>query len=220
MEIREQTISKAWNRVLWKVLHAGQPIFIDDYGNTIELPETLTVMISDPIRDRICPDSGWEGIKLENYYQQCITPSNEFGFSYTYGERLLSYNGINQVENNIDELKIDPASRRAVSCTWKPNGDVQRAAHPPCMIFQQRIIRDGKLNLIVYFRSQDMWGGWPNNLYMLSRWLEDDAKLLGVKPGSLTCVSTNGHIYEHDILTACQLIGEPELWSQIKEMLK
>jgi thymidylate synthase (methanogen type) len=222
MELNEGTIEKTWHKMLYKILHSGQAVDIQGYGRTLEAREPMMVNISRPLEDRICEGSGWGLGKLEEYYKQCTTPENKFGFDYTYGERFLAYdNGnsiINQVEENMSTLETDSSSRRAVSISWMPEQDGLGASHPPCMIFQQRLVRDGRLNLIAYFRSNDAWGAVPSNYYMLSRWLEEDAEHLGVGVGKLHII-TLAHIYQRDWKESCVAIGDAAFYECLKELM-
>lgn len=223
MELRCENVKEAWPRVLGRVLNLGQIVDIKGYGKTLELDEPMMVRIREPSKNLICDGSGWGIGKLEEYYKQCITPENKHGFDYTYGERLLNYPGIfketNQVEENMNELDRDVNSRRAVAVTWIPEKDCRKAAHPPCMLFQDRVIRDGKLNMTTYFRSHDSFSAYPSNLYMLCRWLQYDAEHLGVKVGQLYVISNKLHIYARDWEQAC-IIAQVDLWSELrKEMV-
>jgi thymidylate synthase (methanogen type) len=215
MELRYGTIAEAWPAILRKVLNLGQVVEIEGYGKTVELDEPLMVRIRDPIHDRICKGSGWNEATLEEYYAQCCDPRNIYGFSYTYGERIHNYNGINQHRYNITYLGNHPTSRRAISSLWMPEVDAT-ADHPPCMLIQDRSIRNGKLNVTVYFRSHAMFGAAPSNYYMLSRFIEDDAKELRVEPGVLYVVSNKAHIYWNDLKEACNVAGIPEFWKEFE----
>ena len=48
-----------------------------------------------------------------------------------YGHQLLSFNGINQIEYIINEVKINKHSRRLLCSMWNPS-DLHKMALPPC----------------------------------------------------------------------------------------
>ena len=55
----------------------------------------------------------------------------------------------------------------------------------------------GKLHFIIYFRSWDLWAGFPTNLGGLQLLKEYMAKEIGVEDGEMICVSKGLHLYEH-----------------------
>jgi thymidylate synthase len=76
----------------------------------------------------------------------------------------------------------------------------------PCMIVDDFKLREGRLNLSVFFRSHDFAGAYPANLYGLAELLEHVAREVGGSPGSISTLSSSAHIYEHD-------------WDWVQEML-
>jgi thymidylate synthase (methanogen type) len=219
MELNEGTIAKTWPKLLGRVLHIGQVVDIDGYGKTLELDEPILIRISHPLENRFCEESGWNKTALEEYYQQTVIPANPYGFDYTYSMRFRANMGIDQLEECMNVLDKNQTSRRAIACTWKPREDYNELSHP-CQILQQRVIRDGKLNLTSYFRSHDAVSAWPANLYMLSRWIEDDSLHLGVLPGCVYCISNTLHIYQRDIRWAARIAKDEMFGEQILKSME
>jgi thymidylate synthase len=58
-------------------------------------------------------------------------------------------------------------------------------------------VRYGKLHFFVYFRSWDLWGGFPANLGALQMLKEDMAKRIGVEPGETIAYSKGLHLYKY-----------------------
>jgi thymidylate synthase len=58
-------------------------------------------------------------------------------------------------------------------------------------------VQDGRLNFVVYFRSWDLWGGFPTNLGGLQLLKEYMAEQIGVDDGCLIAFSKGLHLYEH-----------------------
>jgi thymidylate synthase len=103
--------------------------------------------------------------------------------------------GYKQISKLIEKLSADPNSRRGVIITWSPELDAE-SREPPCMDLLQFVIRNGKLNGRLVFRSQDMLLGLPENLVGGAAMLEYIANALGVPVGQLTIVSLIPHIYK------------------------
>jgi len=66
---------------------------------------------------------------------------------------------------------------------------------PPCLRHIDTRIQDGELQFFPYFRSWDLWGGFPANLAAIAILQEYMANELGVRPGDMVAASKGLHIY-------------------------
>jgi len=122
-------------------------------------------------------------------------------FHGAYGPRT---NG--QYEVIIDRLMQDPDSRQAVVTIWNPQYDLQPAKRDyPCTVLHQFRIRDGKLNMSVYMRSNDVWLGAAYDFFQFTRVQIAMASVLGVEPGTYTHHVGSLHIYEQHYEAAKKL---------------
>ena len=130
-----------------------------------------------------------------------------------YGERIRyardEYSGIdfNQLQMVEEMLRRDPASRQAVihikqarDLVEYPSKDVN------CTVCLQFFIREGKLYMTTYMRSNDLWMGFPNDVFQFTAMQIYLAMRLGVKLGSYTHIAGSLHLYERDYLTALKNI--------------
>jgi len=69
--------------------------------------------------------------------------------------------------------------------------------NPPCLRGIDTRIRDGKLHFFVYFRSWDLWNGYPANLGALQLLKEYMASELGVEDGEIIASSKGLHLYDY-----------------------
>jgi thymidylate synthase len=206
--IRGRTISDAWHRGLNLIWRNGQEI-IDERGTKIREILSLQAVVENPYVEMIPKEYSWNEERLEEYALQLLSADNP-GFEYTYGERLRGWSvgsgqRVDQIEQAISRLKASPSTRRATAVTWIPPID-EIKDEVPCMIVDDFKLRDGCLNLSVFFRSHDFAGAYPANLYGLARVLEQVAKEVGARPGSISTTSASAHVYEHD-------------WDYVEEML-
>jgi thymidylate synthase len=221
--IRAKTISDAWHRGLNLIWRQGQEI-TDERGTKIKELLALQVVVEDPYQDMIPYEYSWNQDRLEEYAAQLLSGENP-GFEYTYGERLRSWKvpadeslsdrssnrptissaPIDQLEQVIRRLRASPSTRRATAVTWIPPVDNSRD-EVPCMIVDDFKLRDGRLNLAIFFRSHDFAGAYPANLYGLARVLQFVSGEVGAVPGSISTTSASAHIYDHD-------------WDWVQEML-
>lgn len=102
-----------------------------------------------------------------------------------------------QYEPVIERLKEDPDTRQAVVTIWNPQLDLMPSKRDyPCTILHQFRIRDNKLNMSVYMRSNDVWLGAAYDFFQFTRVQIAIASVLGIKPGRYTHHVGSLHIYE------------------------
>ncbi len=195
--IQAQSIAEAHESLIHNVTWGHEIIETEDGESTWE-SQPLTVEIPDPLRDQmIHPLSSFQQQRCEIYTRQILTdwPSE---FDYTYHERLFEYPGcgcrINQIYHSILKLKESPNTRRALCITWNPQVDNKRQ-HVPCLQYVQFLNRNGKLNCIVLFRSEDVLSAFGPNAYGLARLQEYVASQLDLPVGSYTHIITVPHLY-------------------------
>ena len=189
MEIRSRTVSEAWPKILRRIVDFGGVKYLPHHDQyVLELDEPIVVSMSHPTIDMIPRESGWNIQTLDLYAQQFLIPTND-GFTYTYGERIF-----NQVEHAITKLSHDPTSRQSIAVAWIKDRDPYMN-YPPCMIVMDFKIYDDKLTTTVYFRSNDMYMAWPQNVYGIIAVMKYVAMQLGIAVGRLTTISNAPHIY-------------------------
>ena len=113
-------------------------------------------------------------------------------FHGAYGLRT-----VDQYGPVVERLKNDPDSRKAVVTIWYPKLDLlPNKKDYPCTILHQFRIRDNKLNMSVYMRSNDVWLGAAYDFFQFTRVQIAMASVLGIKPGKYTHHVGSLHIYE------------------------
>jgi len=198
--IRAASISDAWQRGLNLIWRQGAEI-TDERGTRIKEILSLQMVVEDPYREMIPAGYSWNEERLEEYARQLLSGSNP-GFEYTYGERLRAWAipgtpALDQIQQAIARLRASSSTRRATAVTWIVPVDSNKE-EVPCMIVDDFKLRDGRLNLSIFFRSHDFAGAYPANLYGLARLLQYVADGVGAEPGSISTTSASAHIYEHD----------------------
>ncbi len=68
---------------------------------------------------------------------------------------------------------------------------------PPCLRHIDTRIQDGKLHFYPYFRSWDLWGGFPANLAGIQMMKEYMAAEIGVEDGEIIAASKGLHLYNY-----------------------
>ncbi len=123
---------------------------------------------------------------------------------------------VDQVADLIENLKKDPYSRRLILTAWNP-GELEQMALPPCHMFCQFFVADGKLSLLMHQRSCDMFLGVPFNIASYSLLLHMVAQATGLEADEFIHSLGDAHIYHtHYDAVNEQLAREPfpfpKLW--------
>jgi thymidylate synthase len=110
-----------------------------------------------------------------------------------YGYRIFEQFGFDQWEYVKDLLKKDPNTRQAVihikDASNKPTKDT------PCTVSLQFLLRNGQLNLTTYMRSNDIWLGFPYDVFSFTCMQIIMAFELGVEIGEYTHIAGSLHLY-------------------------
>lgn len=192
--VNEQTVADAHKAAIKRVVEFGHPVMTEDQEYTVEMPYPLCIHVDFPLREpRILTDVGI-GPKMMQHYSEQMRSVTDNSFSYTYGNRLLDYNGIDQLQSVINRLNCTPTSRRAIMHTWMVSIDI-KAEHVPCMQIVQFLRRDDQINCVAVFRSNDMLMAWGANAYALTDMLKTVAQGTNCSVGYLETYSISAHVY-------------------------
>lgn len=146
-------------------------------------------------------------------YNKSIAQFSDDGvyFNAPYGERLRSWdkndslghiiNPIDQLVDVIRKLQEDPDTRQAIAVIYNPRFDHvdNETKDRPCNMLLEFKLRDGKLDLTVVNRSNDLhWGTFGANLCQFSTILEAMATWLEVEVGTYYQQTDSLHIYLED----------------------
>lgn len=113
-------------------------------------------------------------------------------FHGAYGLRTAG-----QYEEVVQKLQEDPDTRQAVVTIWDPEYDNQpKKRDYPCTVLHQFRLRDNKLNMSVYMRSNDVWLGAAYDFFQFTRVQLALCSILGVQPGTYAHHVGSLHIYE------------------------
>lgn len=138
-----------------------------------------------------------------------------------YGPRLFRWNeqpdvawgGINQMQGVIDTFKKDRATRQAVIQIWDPDqdGPEDESKDKPCTNYLHFMARDGKLDLMVVMRSNDLlWGFSSINVFEWTFLQELLANILYFEVGKYYHVVDSLHIYLNHVGRLVDIINTPQ----------
>ncbi len=165
---------------------------------------------------------------INGYLSYLLTGQKTDTEDYTYGERMVDAKvrlkqtvegkemvkemplEVNQVEEVIKMYKTQGhGTNQAIIEIGMPS-DI-KLNDPPCLRLIDTRIRYGKLHFFPYFRSWDLWGGFPSNLGGLELVKQYMAEEIGVGNGEIIATSKGLHLYEYSWDFAKQRTGKSDV---------
>ena len=142
----------------------------------------------------------YQGESMDDFVEK-IKSDDDFATKYgdlgpVYGAQWRNFNGIDQLQYILDELKTNPNSRRMILSAWNPS-EIHSMALPPCHTLIQFYVADGKLSLQLYQRSADIFLGVPFNIASYALLLMMVAQVTGYKVGEFVHTLGDAHIYQN-----------------------
>ena len=198
--IEARDLSEAWFQCVCKALTDGYEYKIErgSYaGQQRKELDFVVVQIRYPGTRPLVPDVP-QGVPppstmdyVEEYLPYLMTAHRKEGEQYTYGQYL---------EKQIAEvIKMYQEDGYNTNQAFMAVGDAQSIflSDPPCLRAIDTRIRHNKLNFVVYFRSWDLWAGFPSNLAAIQLLKEYMASEVGVEDGEIIAMSKGLHLYEY-----------------------
>ncbi len=198
--IEARDLSEAWFQCVCKALTDGYEYKIErgSYaGQQRKELDFAVVQIRYPGTRPLTPDVP-QGVPppstmdyVEEYLPYLMTAHRKEGEQYTYGQYL---------EKQIAEvIKMYQEDGYNTNQAFMAVGDAQSIflSDPPCLRAIDTRIRHNKLNFVVYFRSWDLWAGFPSNLAAIQLLKEYMASEIGVEDGEIIAMSKGLHLYEY-----------------------
>ena len=195
-------IQDAWFQCISKILDVGFRYEIQHgsyVGQTrLEFDQAIIFIkhpYSEPydtmlpqIPPALCIPNPVAGGYIEQYLPYLMTAHIEPGEQYTYGSRMYD-----QIRYWTEALKKTPNTNQAILQVGSPED--YRLSDPPCLRHIDMRIKDGLLIFYPYFRSWDLWGGFPANLAGIAVLQKSMADEIGVASGPIIAGSKGLHVY-------------------------
>lgn len=143
-----------------------------------------------------------------------------YGFQWRRWDRFeTEAQRIDQVASVIKTLRESPQSRRMIVSAWNPVALPRMALEPCHVLWQLDVGHDGKLNMLMFQRSADLFLGVPFNVASYALLLSVLAKMVGREPGNLIHSIGNFHLYENHASLARDLLEriKEEIWKRMSD---
>jgi thymidylate synthase len=120
-----------------------------------------------------------------------------------YGSQWRSWplpNGqhIDQIAQVVEQIKINPDSRRLIVSAWNV-ADIPNMKLPPCHALFQFYVADGKLSCQLYQRSADIFLGVPFNIASYALLTHMVAQQTGLEVGEFIWTGGDCHLYSNHL---------------------
>ena len=200
--IEARDLPDAWFQCVYNILEKGRTYLIDrgSYEGQKRLEfDYVTVHIKFPGTRPLLPDippalgipNPVANDYLDQYLPYLMTSEKKEGEEYTYGEYL---------EPQISEVirmyrEHGPGTNQAFMTIGNPQ--TIYLSDPPCLRGIDTRIKEDRLHFVVYFRSWDLWNGFPANLGAIQLLKEYMAESIGVGDGEIIAASKGLHLYDY-----------------------
>ena len=104
-----------------------------------------------------------------------------------------------QLDNMVELLSEDPSTRQACISIYDGKEKREYANDTPCTYAIQFTIVNGRLDMCVTMRSNDLWYGFCNDQYCFSMLQETVSKRLEIDTGIYYHFAHNMHLYNNKI---------------------
>ncbi|MCE2915862.1 MAG: thymidylate synthase [Rubrivivax sp.] len=105
---------------------------------------------------------------------------------------------IDQIAEVVQQLKVNPDSRRIIVSAWNV-AELPKMALAPCHAFFQFYVADGRLSCQLYQRSADLFLGVPFNIASYAMLVHMLAQQCDLQVGEFVWTGGDCHIYSNHI---------------------
>lgn len=203
--VRAATIDAAWREAMWLCVKKGYDFMVKGgsyVGQIRKQLEDVKIMIDQPGTRPLAPilppsiPSPTNDEKIESYFIRYIIGEELFDNEvYTYGQF------ISRQLDRVIQLLISSNGNTNQATICIGNTDTTFLDDPPCLRSISFKVVAGRLNMTVYFRSWDLYAGFPENLGGLQRLKEvvlEHLRYAGIdiEDGKIIAFSDGLHLYE------------------------
>ncbi|MEO1955357.1 MAG: thymidylate synthase [Gammaproteobacteria bacterium] len=143
--------------------------------------------------------------KMKEFIEQ-VKNDNDFAKVYgdlgpVYGRQWRNFEGVDQLDQVVKDIKSSPDSRRLIVSAWNPK-DIPimvKSGLPPCHTLFQFYVSEGKLSCQLYQRSADVFLGIPYNIASYAILTLMIARVTGLEPGEFIHTLGDAHLYSNHL---------------------
>ena len=210
VQIEARDLSEAWFLCLRECMARGRVYEITRgsfVGSRRRELDSVTLAVKHPSVRPLVPDvpigvpAPCSMDYVESYLPYLMTSAKAPNELYTYGEDIEF-----QLPEFIRILREAGDGTNQACMNVGDKGSIF-LEHSQCLRIIDARVRGGQLCFYTYFRSWDLWAGFPANLAALQLLKEYVAGEVGVDDGELVAYSKGLHVYEYCWELALRVLG-------------
>jgi len=195
-------LSDAWFTLLGKVLDEGREYTVDQgsfVGQKRKELDFVVLKVSNPGQRPLVPQMP-PGVGVpppttmeyveEYFHAYFVGADKQPTEEYTYGSYVHA-----QLLPLLEKYKNGPDTNQG--CITIGDASSIHLEHPPCLRLIDTRVLDSRLHFVVYYRSWDLWGGFPANMAATQLLKEELASALEVGDGEIVALSKGLHLWQH-----------------------
>jgi thymidylate synthase len=215
MYIHDKSIFGAWRKLLNYIYKNGAD-FKDHRNLMCREVLNLCVEIQNPT-DVTAPIKWLDGLGdwkyplIEELANIILSKKVGVEYAFSYGPRIFDFqNKVDQINNYvIPILKKDSNSRRAMAIISDPIKDAKvENTEVPALVSVLFKVKNNQLLVTLIMRSNDMFFGWPANVFQVFKLQEYVAEQLKLDAGPITTFSFSAHIFEDQFEYVKKLLAQ------------
>ena len=176
-------------KLAWKAVVSELIWFLEGSNDERRLAEILYADKRENLSDK---KTIWTQNAKADYWKNKANFDGDVG--KIYGVQWRNFNGIDQIETLLQQIKKNPNSRRHILTAWNP-AELDLMSLPPCHAFSQFFVSENKLSCQLYQRSCDMFLGVPFNIASYSLLTHIIARECNLQVGFFIHTLGDYHIY-------------------------
>ena len=192
MFIQCDTIASAKRELVQAIKEEGYKQHIDK--GSFEKEKTYRTQIPTVFVDIMEPQEKFDkpveisDMGIKRYVAAMVDPDCPENAEYTYGERIAI-----QIEDAIAMMSYAKNTNQAIIEVGSPE-DI-KLKNPPCLRLIHFMFFEDKLNMTVFFRSNDIENAFLMNMYGLAEIQNMVAMISGIECGKISYICSGAHVY-------------------------
>lgn len=166
----------------------------------VDLPPARIINPAFAVAEAVWILSGSDDPWIFQYNKALTRYADDGRLQGAYGPRMRSWRGkVDQLDHARRLLARDPDTRQAVIQLFDAERDTVGHRDVPCTLGYRFFLRDGRLHMHTSMRSQDLWLGFPYDIFTTTLIQELMAGWVGAAVGEYHHFVDSLHIYEEHL---------------------
>jgi thymidylate synthase len=174
----------------------------------VDLPPARIINPAFAVAESLWILSGSDDPWIFHYNKSLTNYANHGRLQGAYGPRIRRWRDrIDQLDHVRVLLTRDPDSRQGVVQIYDAERDTLGYRDVPCTLSYRFFVRQGQLHMHTTMRSQDLWLGFPYDIFSATIIHELMAGWLGVRLGEYRHHVDSLHLYDSHVASAHAVAG-------------